>query len=290
MNSEPTRVAARSIEKSRTEQSPSDAGRPSTTSLGALMATQKKTIAIAGDVTIDWMLLNPGGGPAGIEFHEIWGAGFECAAAAQAGGAAMLAGLMERLVAADQTLAIGRRVVGPVIPREALASPAYDGLNRTWTSWALLPAHLCREETTRVAHGQLLGPELPGGLRRSRAGLPDRRLATCLPGHRRLQPGLPHGRARVVATARRGRPADGDPAQDDRAADGRALVAAAERGLCRLPDGGGLDRGPAQGQRAGRDPAVLGAHGLRDRRRRPFDRAGQGGPRRRSIWDPQAWS
>jgi hypothetical protein len=88
---------------------------------------------------VDWMLLSPWGCPAGIEFHEIWGAGLKYRAAAQAGGAAILADLIEKMLAAPRTLAAGHRVVGPSLPEEALASPSTCGVNRTWTSWALYP-------------------------------------------------------------------------------------------------------------------------------------------------------
>jgi len=103
------------------------------------MATTKRQIAIVGDVTVDWMFMNPGGGPEGVDFPEIWGAGFECGAFAQPGGAAMLATLVRELTRCDPALSGSCDVAGPAVPPRALASPGYRGLDRMWTSWALYP-------------------------------------------------------------------------------------------------------------------------------------------------------
>lgn len=103
------------------------------------MAMAKRTIAIVGDVTVDWMFMNPGGGPEGVDFPDIWGAGFECGAFAQPGGAAMLAALVRELTCRDPALSSSCDVTGPSVPPRALASPGYRGLDRMWTSWALYP-------------------------------------------------------------------------------------------------------------------------------------------------------
>lgn len=102
------------------------------------MGDEMKTIVVVGDVTIDWMFMKPAAGEAGIEFLEIWGAGIECHAAAQPGAAALLADLTKRVLVAPDA-ASSLRVLGPEVPPEALYSPAYDGLNQTWTSWAVRP-------------------------------------------------------------------------------------------------------------------------------------------------------
>ena len=131
------------------------------------MAAHKTTIAIVGDVTIDWMFMNPGGGPAGIEFPEIWGGGFECRAAAQLGGAALLAGLVDELLARDPALAARLQATGPTVPPQALSSPAYDGLDLTWTSWALHPRSLGEKKALAwrmVGFWGQTGPEDEGDL------------------------------------------------------------------------------------------------------------------------------
>ncbi len=130
------------------------------------MAAQKKTVAVVGDVTIDWMVMNPGGAPSMIEYPDIWGS-YLCRAAAQPGGAAMLAALLEALVAGDPALAKTYRVTGPAVPSRALASPAYDGLNLTWTSWALHPRSLAEKKAfawRMVSFWGQSGPEGAGDL------------------------------------------------------------------------------------------------------------------------------
>ncbi len=236
------------------------------------MAARKKTIAVVGDVTVDWMFINPGGGPAGIEYPEIWGGGFECRAAAQPGGAALLAGLTETLLAADPPPAAGFRVAGPAVPAQALASPAYAGLNRTWTSWALHPRSLGEKKAFAWRMVGFWGQTLSRGRRRSRAPVPGGRAASGRARHRRLRPGFPHGRRGVVAAPRCERPARRDRAQDDGAAHRGPALAAPQRGLRRCADRRGPRQRPAQGERPGRDAPDVGADGTRDRRRRPLDR------------------
>ncbi len=126
------------------------------------MAAQKKTIAVVGDVTVDWMVMNPGGGPTGIEYPDIWGS-YLCRAAAQPGGAAMLAALLEALIPDDPELAKGYRVAGPTVPARALASPSYDGLNLTWTSWALHPRTLGEKKALAWRMVSFWGQSGPGG-------------------------------------------------------------------------------------------------------------------------------
>jgi hypothetical protein len=106
------------------------------------MASAKRTIAIVGDVTVDWMFMNPGGGPEGVDFPEIWGSGFECGAFAQPGGAAMLAALVCELTRSDPALHGACEVTKPTVSPRALSSPGYRGLDRTWTSWSLHPRGL----------------------------------------------------------------------------------------------------------------------------------------------------
>ena len=103
------------------------------------MATAKRAIAVVGDVTVDWMFMHPGGGPEGVDFPEIWGAGFECGAFAQPGGAAMLAALVRELTYRDPALSGTCEVTGPAVSPRALSSPGYRALDRTWTSWSLHP-------------------------------------------------------------------------------------------------------------------------------------------------------
>ncbi len=247
------------------------------------MGAQARTITVTGDVTVDWMLLNPGGAPEGIEFPEIWGAGFECRAAAQPGGAAILADLVEKLVVADPALAERHQVVGPSLPHEALVAPSYSGLNRTWTSWALYPRTTADKKRHAWRMVCFWGQSCPKGLRRPRAGL-----LRGMPRRPRSSPST----TPISASARRrmcGRACS--TRRSPREAILLKMTAPLTDGplwrrLCarlrRPPDGGRPGQRPAQGQRAGRHSAVVGAD-------RPheidaavaFDRARQGGPRRR---------
>jgi hypothetical protein len=106
------------------------------------MVAAQRSIAVVGDVTVDWMFLDPGGDARGIDYPEIWGAGFQCGAFAQPGGAAMLATLVRELTHSDPSLAGSCDVSGPPLPHRALDSPGYGGFDRMWTSWSLHPRSL----------------------------------------------------------------------------------------------------------------------------------------------------
>ena len=93
------------------------------------MGSARRTIAIAGDVTVDWVFMNPGGG-------------FECGSFAQPGGAAMLAAPVRELTRSDPALGGACKVTEPTVSPRALSSPGYRGLDRTWTSWSLPPRGL----------------------------------------------------------------------------------------------------------------------------------------------------
>ncbi len=104
------------------------------------MTDATRTVVVAGDVTVDWMLLSTEGVARTIELSRAWGAGFACRAVSQAGGACLLGRLVAETVAADE----GRRgrlaVAGPALPEESLTRPGYHGLTQAYTSWAPYPA------------------------------------------------------------------------------------------------------------------------------------------------------
>ncbi len=99
-----------------------------------------KTIEVTGDVTIDWMFMNPRGLDADIiEFTEMFGAGISCRAVAQAGGAALQAGILKKMAGLDKKRSGRSRVIGPPVSERALSSPTYKGFSRTFISWSLFP-------------------------------------------------------------------------------------------------------------------------------------------------------
>jgi hypothetical protein len=101
------------------------------------MAGSERTVVVTGDVTVDWMFIRGGDGDSSaIDFAEIWGAGIACRAVAHAGGAALLAEVLRGLPSSPPH---PWTVIGPTVSRQAIASPAYDRLTRTYMSWAPFP-------------------------------------------------------------------------------------------------------------------------------------------------------
>lgn len=101
----------------------------------------KKLIQVAGDVTIDWMIMNPRGYAAeDIDFSQIWGAGFTCKAVSQAGGAALTTKLIKEAVKSAAPSKTVIEIRGPAVSEEALKTPMYNGMEKTYISWALFPA------------------------------------------------------------------------------------------------------------------------------------------------------
>jgi hypothetical protein len=98
------------------------------------MPARKTTVAVVGDVTIDWMLTvpDPVSGPA-IELAWAWGTGRTANLSACAGGAAAA---RELIAAAVKDARLPARVVGPHVPAKVLARPADDTFTRTYTAWA----------------------------------------------------------------------------------------------------------------------------------------------------------
>jgi hypothetical protein len=101
----------------------------------------KKIIQVAGDVTIDWMIMNPRGYAAEeIDFSQIWGAGFTCKVVSQAGGAALTTRLIKEIAKSAAHSKTVIEAAGPVVSEDALKTPMYNGVEKTFISWALFPA------------------------------------------------------------------------------------------------------------------------------------------------------
>jgi len=105
------------------------------------MAQNKQTIAVMGDVAIDWLLMRPGGKTArDIDLAWAWNTGFAGRMISTVGGAAHHAEIIAALVARDERA--GMAVAGPAVPAEALSSPDYGAFARSYTSWAPFPVSL----------------------------------------------------------------------------------------------------------------------------------------------------
>lgn len=115
------------------------------------METSVKAIEVTGDVTIDWMIISPRGlNDEIIEFTEMWGAGLSCRAVSQPGGAALQTDILKAIVKAKAGTKPGLKsekaeeqvaieVSGPSVSKKNMASPGYEGAERTYISWSLFP-------------------------------------------------------------------------------------------------------------------------------------------------------
>jgi len=93
----------------------------------------KQTVAVVGDVIIDWMLAVPDfTGSKGLEMAWAWDRGQAASLSAAAGGAPVARDLLATAVK-DARLPV--RVVGPRIDRGALTRPGDTAFNRSHTAW-----------------------------------------------------------------------------------------------------------------------------------------------------------
>jgi hypothetical protein len=97
-----------------------------------------RCIRVAGDVTIDWMVVNPGAEKARTtEFSGVWWSGISTRAVAQPGGAALLAGVLAEMAAASAPPPFA--LVGPEVGTGALTQPSDPAWTRSYTSWSRFP-------------------------------------------------------------------------------------------------------------------------------------------------------
>jgi len=93
----------------------------------------RKTVAVVGDVIIDWMLAVPDfAGGKGLEMAWVWGTGRAASLSAAAGGAAVARDLLAAVVK-DARLPV--RVVGPRVSPGALGRPGDAAFTRSHTAW-----------------------------------------------------------------------------------------------------------------------------------------------------------
>jgi hypothetical protein len=96
------------------------------------------TIAVTGDVTIDWLLLSSADEQgAAVDSIWMWGGAYPCHVLSSSGGAASHAHILRATAARA-----GRRdiaIVGPEVPREALASPLHPAYSHTFARIKTFP-------------------------------------------------------------------------------------------------------------------------------------------------------
>ena len=102
------------------------------------VALPEATILVAGDATVDWMLIAPAGMESGLERAYRWEAQTRVHLAAQAGGAAFLAALL----AATCGGAAAPVVSAVPVPLASLTDPDDAAFARTYTTWQPYPARL----------------------------------------------------------------------------------------------------------------------------------------------------
>jgi hypothetical protein len=123
------------------------------------MPAGKTTVAVVGDVTIDWRLHLPDRleGPA-IDLAWAWGTGRAAGLASGAGGAALVSELSAAVLKDVRSPA---KVVGPRISARALAQPGDATFARSYTAWAGFPASTDRPGETAWRIASYLGDDVP---------------------------------------------------------------------------------------------------------------------------------
>jgi len=95
-----------------------------------------KTIKVTGDVTIDWIFINPKGPLASqIDFNQKWETRISCQEIAQAGGSALLARILEEIANSSGSF----KVAKAEIDHKALLEPGFGGYTRSFMSWSPFP-------------------------------------------------------------------------------------------------------------------------------------------------------
>lgn len=107
-------------------------------------AARASTIAVAGDVSVDWLLPSSSGERrAPVDFVWMWGDAYACRALSSAGGAAGHAKILR--AAAEAAGLTDLNVVAPEVPAEALASPYQAAITATFARIARYPRELGRD-------------------------------------------------------------------------------------------------------------------------------------------------
>ena len=112
-----------------------------------MIRTEKPVLAVAGDVTVDWLLAVPAvAGSADLQAAYQWETRGAAGLSAQPGGAALLATL------AAAAIGGAARVEGPVLPPGVLLDPTDGRLARTYSLWQPHPSSVGGREVAWRMH------------------------------------------------------------------------------------------------------------------------------------------
>jgi len=123
-----------------------------------MMSTRTRTIVVTGDVSIDWLLPSSGGERRkAVDYIWMWGGAYACRAFSSSGGAASHAKILRAAARAAGLQDV--RIIGPDVPRAALASPFHPAYTHTFARIQRFPRELgsAGESAWRIA--ELLGSD-----------------------------------------------------------------------------------------------------------------------------------
>lgn len=108
-------------------------------------------LLVAGDATVDWMLVTPPGESAGAQLSYRWDQPGNVLLNAQAGGAALLTNVLRTMLAEPHDRHASPVLAGVDLPPGALRDPNYPAVTRVFTRWSPLPRlHGSREVAWRI--------------------------------------------------------------------------------------------------------------------------------------------
>ena len=155
-----------------------------------------RTIAVAGDVSVDWLLPSSAGERrAPVDFIWMWGGAYACRAISSSGGAASHAKILR--AAAQAAGLSGVTVVGPEVPAEALASPYQRSYTSTYARIQRFPRELGSQgDNTAWRIAEFLGSDPSPATPTAQEGPAPERIDTLLlvdhaQGYRDRPAGLP---------------------------------------------------------------------------------------------------
>jgi hypothetical protein len=119
-----------------------------------------KVIQVTGDMTIDWLILQPRGAEAkNIDIVHKWGK-VNCRAVSQAGGAALLSGLLSEM-AKKSDKAKDLAINSPNYEEDAFNKPDYEGVAKAFISWSPFPAKGVKDREYVWRIKEFLGEDHP---------------------------------------------------------------------------------------------------------------------------------
>jgi hypothetical protein len=162
------------------------------------LSTCPRTIAVAGDVSVDWLLPSSAGERrAPVDFIWMWGGAYACRAISSSGGAAAHAKILR--AAGDAAGLTDVTVIGPEVPVEALASPYHHSYTYTYARIQRFPRELGSGGATAWRIAEFLGSDpAPATPAVAEGSLPERVDTLLLVDHAQGYRDRPEGLARLL--------------------------------------------------------------------------------------------